>query len=139
MSLILFLVAAIGLPPRFSMSSSSRCIDGSTPSSMLASPLPPFLLDTFNMSTSSQGCNALCIIISFLVLWSICSRSSLVHFKNGIIIIIIIIIDFVLRLASFILLRLLADLKNYYYYYYFTHFRDFFTPALTDAIQLEFD
>ena len=38
---------------------------------------------TYSLSTSSQGCKALCMVISFLVLWSICMSSSLVHFKNG--------------------------------------------------------
>ena len=34
-------------------------------------------------STSSLGYKALCMVISFLVLWSICLSSSLIHFKNG--------------------------------------------------------
>ena len=42
---------------------------------MLVSPLPPFFLDTY--------CRSFCMVISFLVLWSICLSSSLVHFKNG--------------------------------------------------------
>ena len=49
---------------------------------MLASPLPPSFLDTYNLSTSSLGCNALCMVISFLVLWSICLSSSLVHLRK---------------------------------------------------------
>ena len=32
---------------------------------------------------SYLGCMALCIVMSFLVLWSICWSSSLVHFKNN--------------------------------------------------------
>ena len=52
-------------------------MDASTVSSMLASPLPPSFLDTYNLSTSYLGCNALCMVISFLVLWSICLSSSL--------------------------------------------------------------
>ena len=40
-------------------------------------------LDTYSLSTSSLGCNALCKIISFLVLWSICLSSSLVHLRKG--------------------------------------------------------
>ena len=51
--------------------------------SMLVSPLPPSLLDTYSLSTLSLGCNALCMVISFLVLWSISLSFSLVHFKNG--------------------------------------------------------
>ena len=47
---------------------------------MLASSLPPSFLDTYSLSL---GCNALCVVISFLVLWSICFSSSLVHFRNG--------------------------------------------------------
>ena len=50
---------------------------------MQASPLPPSFLDTYCQSTSSQGCNALCIIISFLVLWSICLSSSRVYLRKG--------------------------------------------------------
>ena len=42
-----------------------------------------FLLYFLIQSTSSLGCNALCIVIRLLVLWSICVSSSLVHFKNG--------------------------------------------------------
>ena len=52
-------------------------------SSMLVSPLPPSLLDTYDLSTSSLRCNGLYMVISFLVLWSICLSSSLIHFKNG--------------------------------------------------------
>ena len=62
---------------------SSRCMDVSTLSSMLASPLPPSFLGTYSLSTSSLGCNALCMVISFLVLWSICLSSSLVHLRKG--------------------------------------------------------
>ena len=58
-------------------------MDVSTLSSMLASPLPPSFLGTYSLSTSSLGCNALCIVISFLVLWSICLSSSLVHLRKG--------------------------------------------------------
>ena len=59
---------------------SSPCIDSSTVSSMLASPLP--FLDTYSQSMSSLGCKVLCMVISFLVLWFIC-WSSPIHFKNG--------------------------------------------------------
>ncbi len=47
---------------------------------LLASPLPPSFLDTYSLSTSSLGCNALCMVISFLMLWAICLRSSLVAY-----------------------------------------------------------
>ena len=40
-------------------------------------------LDTYSLSTFPRGCNTLCIVISFLVLWSICLRSSRVHFWWG--------------------------------------------------------
>ena len=42
--------------------------------------LPPSVINS--PSTSSLGCDALCIVISFLVLWFIC-LSSLVHFTKG--------------------------------------------------------
>ena len=50
---------------------------------MLASPLPSSFLDTYNLSPSSLGCNALCMVISFLVFRFICLSSSLVYFKNS--------------------------------------------------------
>ena len=50
---------------------------------MLASALPPSFLDTYSLSMSSLECNALCMVISFLVLWSICLSSSLVHLRKG--------------------------------------------------------
>ena len=49
---------------------------------MLTSLLSPFL-DTYSLSTSFLGYKALYIVLSFLVLWSICLSSSIVHFKNG--------------------------------------------------------
>ena len=52
-------------------------------SSMLASSLPPAFLGTYSLSSSSLGCKALCIVISFLVLWSICISSSLVHLRKS--------------------------------------------------------
>ena len=65
------------------MLSSSCCVEASTLLSMLASPFSRSFLDTYNLSTLSLRCNALCMVISLLVLWSICLSSSLVHFKNG--------------------------------------------------------
>ena len=70
-SSVLFLVAVIRLPPRFciwSLYCISRCIDASTLSSMMASHLPPSLPNIHSLSTSSMECNALCRVISFLVL-----------------------------------------------------------------------
>ena len=45
-----------------------RCV---TLSTMLAHPLPPHFHDTYSLSTLFLGCNALCMVISFLILWSI--------------------------------------------------------------------
>ena len=45
---------------------SSRCIDASTLSSVLTSPLPPSFLDTYSLSTLSLRFNALCMVIIFL-------------------------------------------------------------------------
>ena len=50
---------------------------------MLARPLSPSFLETYSPSTSSMGCNALSIVISFLVLWSIYLSSALVHLWKG--------------------------------------------------------
>ena len=50
---------------------------------MLARPLPPSFLDTYSLSTLSLGCSALCMVISFLVLWSICLSSSRVHLRKA--------------------------------------------------------
>ena len=50
---------------------------------MQAIPLPPSFLNTYSLSTSSLGCKALYIVISFLVLWSICWSYSFVDLKNG--------------------------------------------------------
>ena len=55
----------------------------STQSLIQASRLPPSFLYTYTQSTSSLECKALCILMGFLVLCSICWRSSLVHFMNG--------------------------------------------------------
>ena len=58
-------------------------IDASTLLSLEASPFPPSFLDILSLSTSSLGCNALYMFISFLVLKSICLSSSLVHLEKG--------------------------------------------------------
>ena len=80
---VLFLMAVIRPLSCFSLLSSSRCMDVSTLSSVLASPLHPSFLDTYSLSTSSLGCNALGMVISFLFLWSICRSSSLIHLRKG--------------------------------------------------------
>ena len=82
-SSVLFLVDVSSIPPRFSMSSSSRCTSASTLSSMLVSPLPPSFIENYCRSTPSLRCKALCIFISFLVFLSICLKFSLVHYNNG--------------------------------------------------------
>ena len=74
---VLFLVTVISFPPCFFMDSSGRCIDPSTLSSMLTSLLHTSFLNTYSLSISSLWCKALCIIMGFLVLWSICWSSSL--------------------------------------------------------------
>ena len=77
--LVLFLVAVIRRPLRF-----FSCLRVVLMLSwMMASPLLPSFLGTYSLSISSLGCNALCIVMSFLVLWSICWSSSFVHSKNG--------------------------------------------------------
>ena len=50
---------------------------------MLTRPLLPFFLDTYSLSMSSLECKALCTIIIFLIIWSICVHSSLFYFKNS--------------------------------------------------------
>ena len=67
----------------FLMFSLNPCINTSMQSSMLSSPLPPFLLDTYYLSMSSPRCKAFCIVINFLFLWSVWLSSSFVYFKNG--------------------------------------------------------
>ena len=54
----------------------------STQSSILVSPLPPYFLDTYSLSVSPLGCKTIYIVVSVLVLRSICWSSSFVHFKN---------------------------------------------------------
>ena len=76
---VLFLVAITNLPPCLFIWSSSGCIDASW---ILATSLPLLFL-AYSLSTSSRGWKALCIVMSFLVLWFICWSSSLVHAKNG--------------------------------------------------------
>ena len=81
--LILSVASVISLSLLFLMKSCRPHIDTSMLSLMLVRPLPPSFLDTHSLSISALGCKAWCIIINFLVLWSICLSSSLLHFKNG--------------------------------------------------------
>ena len=47
-------------------------------SSIVANPLPPSFLDTYDLSTSSLGCNTLCIVIITIIIIIIrCLRISL--------------------------------------------------------------
>ena len=73
-----FVVSIISLPLCFYMYISRLCIYTSTLSSMLVSPLIPSFLKTYSLSKSAQGFKPICIIKN----WSICSNSSMVHFKN---------------------------------------------------------
>ena len=77
----LFLISVITLSLLIFMNSWSRCLDTLTLSSMMTSPLSPFFLNSYILSTSSLVCNDLCIVMCFLVFWSI-FWSSRVHFKN---------------------------------------------------------
>ena len=108
-----FLMAVISPPSCFSLQSSSRGNDASTLFSMLASPLPPSFVDTYSLSTASLGCSALCMVINFLVLWSICLSISLNHFRKG--------------------------PEYYHYYYYYYCLLSLFTPALAHGFSLEFE
>ena len=65
-------MAVISPPSCFSIYSSSHCTNASTLSSMLTSPFPPSFFYTYSLSTFSLGCSTLCMVISFLVHWSIC-------------------------------------------------------------------
>ena len=76
---VLFLVDRNSFPSRFFMHSSSRCIDASTLSWMIANPLHTF----FFLTHTVRVCQILCIKMGFRVLGSICRRSSLVPIKNG--------------------------------------------------------
>ena len=77
---ILFLDAIIGLVV---FESSYWCIDTIFNAVESSSSFFLFFFDIFYLSPSSLGCKALCIVISFLVLWSICWHPSFLHFKNG--------------------------------------------------------
>ena len=131
MLMLLFLAAVISLSLLFCVYSSSAWIVESTQSSMLTRPLPPSFLETYSLSVSSLGCSALCIVISFLVLWSICRSSSLVHFKNGPEYLIMGTAHVFIPLKRFLLQSLVSKsflvlLRYYYYYYHYYYY--YFTP-----------
>ena len=89
---VLFLVFVISLLPRLFINFLGHCIDASTLSWMLVSPLPPSFIDSYSLSLSSLGCSALYIVMSFLFLLCICWSSHEYLTKGTAIIIIIIII-----------------------------------------------
>ena len=131
---VLFLMAVISPLSCFSMLSSSRCMDVSTLFSVLANPLSPSFLGTYSLSTSSLGCNALCMFVSFLVLWSIYLSSSLVHLRKG--------PEYLTRGTAQVFIPLIRFLifsfvSSYYYYYYHYYSMRFFTPAFADGLSLE--
>ena len=77
---VLFLVVEISFFPLFHVIFESR-IDVSTQSLMLVSPHPASLL--ICIVYLCPLCKALCIVICFLVPWSICWSSPHLHFKIG--------------------------------------------------------
>ena len=118
-----FLMAIINLSPCFSLLSSSRCINASTLSWMLSSPFPTPFLDTYTLSKSYLECKTLCIVISFLVLWSICWSTSLVNFKYG--------PKYLRRKKAQVFIHLMKFLL------YSLYPCEFFTPALVDGLSIE--
>ena len=80
---MLLLAAVMSLSLVFLMLSSSPRIDASTLFSMLVCPLPPSLLNIYSQSPIPLGSKTLCIVINFLVLWSICLSTSPVYFQNN--------------------------------------------------------
>ena len=132
-----FQMAVLSPPSYLCTYSSSRCIDASTLSSMMTSPLPPSFLDTYSLSMSSLGCNAIFMVISFLVLRSICLSSSLVHVRKspeyqtrGTAQVFIPIVRF--RRERFVS-NYYYHYYYYYYYYYFISYK-FFERVLTSGL-----
>ena len=80
----LFLMAIISFPPRaFLCSLLVILLMHQRYPQMLVSPLPPSFFVTYCLPASFLGCKALWIVISFLVLWSICLSSSIILFRNS--------------------------------------------------------
>ena len=82
MQLFLLLVTVISLSLFFFTQSSSSCIGVSTQVSMLLSSFPSSFLNTCSSYMSFFRNKALCIVINFLVFWSIHMCSSFIYFKN---------------------------------------------------------
>ena len=81
------------------------------------------LLVTYSLSISSLVCKALSIVISFLIVWSICGTYSCVFFKNDPGYITRKITQVYIPLMRFVLTSLVKDiffLRWYYYYYYYS-------------------
>ena len=83
-----------------------------------------FFFYKYSLSTSSLGFNALCMVIGFLVLWSICLSSSLVHFQKdpeyltrGTALVFIPLISF--RFVSFVSSSFLVLLRYYFLILFF--------------------
>ena len=108
---------------------------------MLASPLPPSFLYRYSLSTSSLGCNALYMVISFLVLWSIFLSPSLVHLRKG--------PEYLTRGTAQVLIPLMRFLLESFvsssfcvllrYSSSYFSLWEFFRPASADGLSLEFE
>ena len=97
---------------------------------MLASRLPTSFLDAYSLSMSSLGSNALFMVISFLVLWSICLSSSLVYLRKGPEYLMRDTAEVFIRLIRFLLESFVSSsfevlliysfwISTYYYHYYY--------------------
>ena len=107
--------------------SSFRCID--VIYTLPATYLSPSFLDTYSLFSSTLRCKALCIVISFLVLWSICWNSFLIHFKNDSVYFTRGTTQVIIPLIKFLLYRLVLIsflvLFRYSFLILFIHFRFF--------------
>ena len=78
---VFLVVAVISFSLPFLMKCSSPRIEGSMISPMLPIPLPLFFRHTEWLDITCLRCKTLCILITFLVLYSICLSSALVHLR----------------------------------------------------------
>ena len=89
----------------------------------------PSFLETYSLSTSSLGCKALCIVISFLVLWSLCVNLSQVHLRKGLEYLTSSTAQVFIPLIRFWLLSFVSSsflvLQRYSFWIFFFHFRLF--------------